>query len=74
MSIAPSTLLQSISLIRRRMKALGIEARHVILAVAPDGTGIIRSNIGPDGLGEMSVMLKEIADEAAGSTETDTKH
>jgi hypothetical protein len=42
--------------------------------VAPDGAGIIRSNIGPDGLGEMSVMLKEIADEAAGSTETDTKH
>ena len=74
MSIAPSTVLQSTSLIRRRMKALGIEARHVILAVAPDGAGIIRSNIGPDGLGEMSVMLKEIADEAAGSTETDTKH
>jgi hypothetical protein len=62
------------ALIRRRMKALGVEAHHVILAVAPDGAGIIRSNIGPDGLGEISAMLKDIADQAAAPTETDTKH
>ena len=60
------------ALIRRRMKALGLEVHHVILAVAPDGAGIIRSNIGPDGLGEMSVMLKEIAKQAAAPT--DRKH
>jgi len=47
------------------MKALGIEAHHVILAIAPDGAGIIRNNIGPDGLGEMSALLKEIAEQAA---------
>jgi hypothetical protein len=60
------------ALIRRRMKALGLEVHHVILAVAPDGAGIIRSNIGPDGLGEMAVMLKEIAKQAAAPT--DRKH
>jgi hypothetical protein len=57
------------ALIRRHLKALGIEAHHVILAMAPDGTGIIRSNIGPDGLGEMSALLKEIAEQAATPTE-----
>jgi hypothetical protein len=49
----PATAIEKIlsdadALIRRRVKALGIEAHHVILAVAPDGTGIIRSNIGHD--------------------------
>jgi hypothetical protein len=62
------------ALIRRRIKALGIEAPHVILAVAPDGAGIIRSNVGPDGLGEISTMLKDIAEQAAAPTEADTKH
>jgi hypothetical protein len=75
----PATAIEKIlsdadALIRRRMKALGIEAHHVILAIAPDGTGIIRSNVGPDGLGEMSALLKEIAEQAASPTEADTKH
>jgi hypothetical protein len=46
------------------MKALGIDAHHVILAIAPDGAGIIRSSLGADGLSEMSAMLKEIAEQA----------
>jgi hypothetical protein len=75
----PATAIEKIlsdadALIRRRVKALGIEAHHVILAVAPDGTGIIRSNIGPDGLGEMSALLQEIAEQAGAPTESDTKH
>ena len=75
----PATAIEKIlsdadALIRRRMKALGIEAHHVILAIAPDGTGIIRSNVGPDGLGEMSALLKETAEQAASPTEADTKH
>jgi hypothetical protein len=73
----PATAIEKIlsdadALIRRRVKALGIEAQHVILAVAPDGTGIIRSNIGPDG--EMSALLKEIAEQAGAPAESDTKH
>jgi hypothetical protein len=48
----PATTIEKIlsdadALIRRRLKALGIEAHHVILAMAPDGTGIIRSKLGP---------------------------
>ena len=75
----PATAIEKIlsdadALIRRRLKALGIEAHHVILAMAPDGTGMIRSNIGADGLGEMSALLKEIAEQAAGATDSDTKH
>jgi hypothetical protein len=62
------------ALIRRRMKALGVEAPHVILAVAPDGAGIIRGNVGRDGLSEISAMLKDIAEQAAVPTESDTKH
>jgi hypothetical protein len=56
------------------MKALGIEAHHVILAIAPDGAGIIRSNIGPDGLSQMATLLKETAEQAVAPTESDTKH
>ena len=75
----PATAIEKIlsdadALIRRRMKALGIEAHHVILAIAPDGAGIIRSNIGADGLGEMAALLKEIAEQARALTESDTKH
>jgi hypothetical protein len=75
----PATAIEKIlsdadALIRLRMKAVGIDAHHVILAIAPDGTGIIRSNIGPDGLREMSALLKEIAEQAGAPTESDTKH
>jgi hypothetical protein len=62
------------ALIRRRMKALGIEAHHVILAIAPDDAGIIRSNIGADGLSEMAAVLKDIAEQAGTPTDSDTKH
>lgn len=32
-------------LLRERLAAAGI--RHVLLAIAPDGAGVVRSNIGP---------------------------
>ena len=62
-------------LIRRRLKAAGLEANHVILAVRPDGVGFVRSNVAPGGLTEMVEMLQEIADQAeAPPTDDDTKH
>jgi hypothetical protein len=75
----PATAIEKIlsdadALIRRRMKALGIEAHHVILAIAPDDAGIIRSNIGADGLTEMAAVLKDIAEQAGTPTDSDTKH
>jgi hypothetical protein len=35
------------ALIRRRLKAAGLEVQHIVLAVRPDGLGIIRSNVAP---------------------------
>jgi len=63
------------ALIRRRLKAAGLEAQHVILAMQPDGTGIIRSNVAPGRLTEMAEMLKDIAEQAESPpADDDTRH
>jgi hypothetical protein len=68
-------LVEADALIRLRLKAIGLEAHHVILAVRPDGTGIVRSNVGPGGLTEMADMLTDIADQAESPpTDDDTQH
>lgn len=41
------------ALMRQRLEAHGIEVTHVIAAVAPDGTGIFRSNAVPGALREL---------------------
>jgi hypothetical protein len=56
---------EAFTLMRRRLKAQGIEVTHVIVAMAPDGTGIIRSNVVPGALSELvelADMLKGIGD------------
>ena len=53
------------ALMRQRLKAQGIEVTHVIVAIAPDGTSIIRSNVVPGALAELADlanMLKAIGD------------
>ena len=53
------------ALMRRRLQAQGIEVTHVIVAVAPDGTSIIRSNVVPGGLAalvHLADVLKAIGD------------
>ena len=63
------------ALIRRRLKSAGLDAHHVILAMRPDGLGIICSNVAPGGLTEMAEMLKDIADQAeAPPADDDTRH
>jgi hypothetical protein len=49
--------------LREKLKEAGVSADHVILAVLPEGEGIIRSNVGADVLHEFAGMLEEIADE-----------
>jgi hypothetical protein len=49
---------------RQRLKGLGVESQHVLLATMPDGAGVIRSNVGPEVLSNMAEMLMDIADEA----------
>ena len=52
-------------LLRERLKAAGLDIGHVLLAIAPDGAGVVRSNVGPSQLGDMAELLAEIADGAA---------
>lgn len=52
------------TLLRERLKALGVESHHVLLATMPDGAGAVRSNVGPEVLSNMAEMLMDIADEA----------
>jgi hypothetical protein len=68
-------LVEADALIRLRLKAIGIEANHVILALMPDGTGIVRSKVGPGGLTPMADILKDIADQTESPpTDDDTQH
>lgn len=53
--------------LRLKLSELGMEIRHVVFAVTPDGTGIARSNVGAEALNEMAEMLNEIAAEAVSS-------
>ena len=52
-------------LLLERLKEAGLTIGHVLLAIAPDGAGVVRSNVGPAELGDMAELLAEIADGAA---------
>ena len=49
-------------LLLERLKEAGLTIGHVLLAIAPDGAGVVRSNVGPAELGDMAELLAEIAD------------
>jgi len=51
-------------LLRARLAAAGLTIGHVLLAIAPDGAGVVRSNVGPAEMGDMAELLAEIADGA----------
>jgi len=51
-------------LLRERLAAAGLTIGHVLLAIAPGGAGVVRSNVGPAELGDMAKLLAEIASEA----------
>lgn len=54
--------------LRRRLSKLGLaETDHLILAVAPDGACIIRSNCAPPALRAMASALNEIAEQFEGA-------
>jgi hypothetical protein len=42
----------------------GVKFWRVVLAVAPDGAGIIQSNVGPEALAYMAELLSEAVSEA----------
>lgn len=47
--------------LRDRLKAAGLDVPHLLLAIAPDGAGVIRSNVGPKDLQTMAKDLDDIA-------------
>jgi hypothetical protein len=58
------TLTDVDGMLRRRLKKIGLgELDHIIMTMAPDGAGIIRSNCDAEGLCEMEAMLIEIANQ-----------
>lgn len=52
-------------LLRERLNAAGLAIGHVVLAIAPDGAGVVRSNVGPAQMADMAELLAEIADGVA---------
>ena len=62
-AILEEILLEADALIRQRQKGRGLEFPHLIVAVAPDGQVVVRSNVSPDGLRSFSEDLANVADE-----------
>ncbi len=60
-----SILTEVDEILRERLKAAGIDVGHVLLAIMPDGAGVVRSNVGPAELGDMAELLAEVADGSA---------
>jgi hypothetical protein len=48
-----------------RLQKAGLDIGHVLLAIAPNGAGVVRSNVGPAELGDMADLPTEIASSAA---------
>ena len=66
-AILKEILRESDALIRQRQKDRGFEFPHLIVAVAPDGQVVVRSNVSPDGLRSFSEDLANVADELEAS-------
>lgn len=52
-------------LLRQGLKEDGLKIGHLWLAIAPNGTGVVRGNVGPAEMGDMAELLAEIANGAA---------
>jgi hypothetical protein len=50
-------------LVRLRLKEIGLDVPHLVVAVTPDGEDVLRSNVNPDVLRSFGEDLKNIADE-----------
>ena len=52
-------------ILRERLASLGVNVAHVVLAIAPDAAGVVRSNVGLAELSDMAELLAEIAEGSA---------
>jgi hypothetical protein len=70
-----SVLAEADVLVRLRLKEIGLEVPHLVVAVTPDGEVVLRSNVSPDVLRSFGEDLKNIADELEASPASgDTTH
>ena len=70
-----SVLAEADVLVRLRLKEIGLEVPHLVVAVTPDGEVVLRSNVSPDVLRSLGEDLKNIADELEAPPEPgDTTH
>jgi hypothetical protein len=70
-----SVLTEADVLVRLRLKEIGLEVLHLVVAVTPDGEVVLRSNVSPDVLRSFGEDLKNIADELEAPPEPgDTTH
>jgi len=70
-----NVLAQADVLVRLRLKEIGLEVPHLVVAVTPDGDVVLRSNVSSDVLRSLGEDLKNIADELEATPEQgDTTH
>ena len=56
-------LTEADAVIRVRLKEIGLEVPHLVIAATPNGEVVPRSNVSPDVLRSFGEDLKNIADE-----------
>ena len=56
-------LAEADAVIRVRLKEIGLEVPHLVIAVTPDGEVVLRSNVSPDMLRSFGEDLINVADE-----------
>ena len=68
-------LAEADALVRLRLKEIGLEVPHLVIAVTPDGEVVLRSNVSPDVLRSFGQDLLSVADELeAAPAPGDTTH
>ena len=64
-----NVLAQADVLVRLRLKEIGLEVPHFVVAVTPDGDVVLRSNVSSDVLRSLGEDLKNITDELEATPE-----
>lgn len=68
-------LAEADAIIRVRLKEMGIEVPHLVIAATPEGEVVLRSNISADVMRSFGEDLQKIADELEAAPESgDTTH
>jgi len=52
-------------ILRERLKEFGAGVAHILVAIGPDGTAIVRGNVDAPGLKAMGAELVDLAEDAS---------